>query len=187
MLQLFTLDVIMGRMMYRNKTGYCQIKSSSLEKTNHSLTWVIGDLDPCKIDGLFSVPYERCDGSLLLDGFNDSAAMDKKPEYLQEVSSKSNKWNLSEDKWICWQHCPWNVNPADLPSRGVNAKQMVNSSLWWNGPEFLKLPVKKWPREQVDGIGTEAKTELVKHPPIFTHTMLILGQHTQYLWSNEGR
>jgi len=37
------------------------------------------------------------------------------------------------------------------------------------------LPAKKWPRAQVDGIGTEAKAELVKHPPIITHSMLSLG------------
>ena len=37
------------------------------------------------------------------------------------------------------------------------------------------MPAKEWPRAQVDGIGTEARAELVKYPPIITHSMLSLG------------
>ena len=94
--------------------------------------------------------------------------------YRQYVQSRINEIR-QRTNGFCWQHCPGNVNPADLPSRGMSAKQMVNSSMWWNGPEFLKLPAKEWPMAQVDGIGTEAKAELVKHPPIITHSILSLG------------
>lgn len=36
-----------------------------------------------------------------------------------------------------WRHCPGDVNPADLPSRGLTGNEMINSSMWWNGPSFV--------------------------------------------------
>ena len=29
-------------------------------------------------------------------------------------------------------------NPADLPSRGISSKELKQSTLWWNGREWLK-------------------------------------------------
>ncbi|XP_018402192.1 PREDICTED: uncharacterized protein LOC108779302, partial [Cyphomyrmex costatus] len=39
-----------------------------------------------------------------------------------------------------WHHVPTHQNPADLASRGVTASSFAESSLWWQGPEWLKLP-----------------------------------------------
>lgn len=33
-----------------------------------------------------------------------------------------------------WRHIESERNPADLPSRGINAVNLLNSGLWWNGP-----------------------------------------------------
>lgn len=44
-----------------------------------------------------------------------------------------------------WRHCPGKLNPADLPSRGVSIGNLVNSSLWWDGPKFLQAPEHSWP------------------------------------------
>ena len=44
-----------------------------------------------------------------------------------------------------WRHCPGNLNPADLPSRGIAAKDLANNSIWWNGPEFLLHSETEWP------------------------------------------
>ena len=44
-----------------------------------------------------------------------------------------------------WKHCPGELNPADLPSRGLTARQLSNSSKWWNGPTFLYCPAEHWP------------------------------------------
>ena len=37
----------------------------------------------------------------------------------------------------CWRHCPGRKNPADIPSRGVNAMSVVDSTQWFNGPDWL--------------------------------------------------
>jgi hypothetical protein len=37
-----------------------------------------------------------------------------------------------------WRHCAGVDNPADLCSRGSSADQLISSSLWWSGPEWLK-------------------------------------------------
>ena len=44
-----------------------------------------------------------------------------------------------------WSYCNTSVNPADLPSRGAKATQLVEAGTWWNGPTFLKLPEEQWP------------------------------------------
>ena len=36
-----------------------------------------------------------------------------------------------------WKYCPGRLNPADLPSRGLRAKDLLNNPLWWNGPDFI--------------------------------------------------
>ena len=37
-------------------------------------------------------------------------------------------------------------NPSDLLSRGVSANMLENSSLWWEGPSWLKER-NSWPLE----------------------------------------
>ena len=44
-----------------------------------------------------------------------------------------------------WNHCPGNVNPANLPSRDLTGHELKQSPIWWNGPQFLALPKEEWP------------------------------------------
>ncbi|KAL9963136.1 hypothetical protein ACROYT_G032311 [Oculina patagonica] len=72
-----------------------------------------------------------------------------------------------------WNYCPGLLNPADLPSRGLSGEELVESSLWWNGPEFLKNPDSDWPKSPEMKAGNEeAMIELVKCPPNVTHSLL---------------
>lgn len=44
-----------------------------------------------------------------------------------------------------WRHVPSSQNPADCASRGVQPLDILNHSLWWNGPSWIALPEDAWP------------------------------------------
>ena len=50
-----------------------------------------------------------------------------------------------------WQHVPTAENPADCASRGMMPKELLNHTLWWNGPVWLSqdpIPLPKQPRRR---------------------------------------
>ncbi|XP_017477270.1 PREDICTED: uncharacterized protein LOC108367186, partial [Rhagoletis zephyria] len=61
-----------------------------------------------------------------------------------------------------WRYVPTDINPADLISRGMTMRELIESELWWHGPDFLRQPEAMWPNpperisEQVE---TEVKNE----------------------------
>ena len=52
-----------------------------------------------------------------------------------------------------WSYVNTKFNPADIPSRGLSFKHLVDNQFWFNGPEFLVTKIKPW-------------DEPVKIPPI---------------------
>ena len=46
----------------------------------------------------------------------------------------------------CWFHCPGQENPADLTTRGLDARDLVSSNLWLTGPPWLSKPEREFPR-----------------------------------------
>lgn len=44
-----------------------------------------------------------------------------------------------------WRHIPGELNPADLPTRGLSAKDLANSKFWMEGPELVKADESTWP------------------------------------------
>lgn len=46
-----------------------------------------------------------------------------------------------------WRYVPTNLNPADIGSRGCNARQLQSSSLWFSGPSFLTKNESSWPMQ----------------------------------------
>ena len=68
-----------------------------------------------------------------------------KGEWKQFVRTRVNEI-LSLTNKEQWKHCPGEMNPADLGSRGVLATQLKESVLWWEGPEFLRKPQADWPK-----------------------------------------
>ena len=45
-----------------------------------------------------------------------------------------------------WRYVPTDQNPADLVSRGADARTLTDSDLWRSGPQFLRESSDKWPR-----------------------------------------
>ena len=44
-----------------------------------------------------------------------------------------------------WRHVPTQSNLADLISRGIDPTTLSNSTLWWNGPQWLSQEPSSWP------------------------------------------
>ena len=88
-------------------------------------------------------------------------------EYLRNESIKSQVFIINRLGTILthtavkdWRHVPGKDNPADIASRGGGAKEL-SSSLWQNGPDFLKEPEDTWPKETQDNLVTEHTTNRV--------------------------
>lgn len=72
-----------------------------------------------------------------------------------------------------WRYCPGPMNPADLPSRGVSAKELSSKKSWWNGPEFLLTPPSEWPPDDPSTrVNDQALQEAAKFSPTITHSMV---------------
>ena len=67
-----------------------------------------------------------------------------------------------------WHYVESKENPADLHSRGLSARSLMENQLWWNGPQFLLKVENDWPRTKIEE-GSEVKKEARK-------TFLILQQ-----------
>ena len=78
------------------------------------------------------------------------------------------------------KHCSGDKNPADLPSRGITAKELVENSLWWGGPQFLRNPENHWPNtSQGQTDDEQAMAELGKCSPDVTHLLVNCQEHTR--------
>ena len=73
-----------------------------------------------------------------------------------------------------WHFCPGSYNPADLPSRGCNGKELTQNQTWWYGPEFLKKTKEAWPKDPQPTERDEelAHEEIAKKPPLIIHSLV---------------
>ena len=46
-----------------------------------------------------------------------------------------------------WRFSPGELNPADLPTRGVKASELMGCDLWWYGPSYLMSIPEYWPKQ----------------------------------------
>ena len=72
-----------------------------------------------------------------------------------------------------WRHCPGELNPADIPSRGLSAKELSTKTTWWNGAAFLYQPESEWPENRLTQAEDKvALEEAVKNPLAITHSLV---------------
>ncbi|XP_062714600.1 uncharacterized protein LOC134291174 [Aedes albopictus] len=46
-----------------------------------------------------------------------------------------------------WRHVPGKENPADLISRGIMPKDIIQNEFWWRGPQWLEGDSGQWPNK----------------------------------------
>ncbi|XP_061728105.1 uncharacterized protein LOC133533163 isoform X1 [Cydia pomonella] len=80
-----------------------------------------------------------CD-SMIVMGWLSSSPCSLRPFVKNRISEIQ-----ESSKAACWRYVPSKENPADLVSRGLSADLIMNSSLWWSGPSFLKQDMAYWP------------------------------------------
>ena len=63
-------------------------------------------------------------------------------------------------------------NPADIVSRGMLPSELIKSTLWHEGPAFLKLPRQKWPiqKYEVDTKSVNVEARKTKFSLVSTQT-----------------
>ena len=45
-----------------------------------------------------------------------------------------------------WRYVNTSCNPADILSRGIQPKDLLQMKTWWKGPPWLHLSLQDWPR-----------------------------------------
>ena len=63
-------------------------------------------------------------------------------ETIHQIKSKQNTRAFRKEQW---RFCPGFQNPADIPTRGMSANELLKSELWHHGPRYLQLPPDQWP------------------------------------------
>ncbi|XP_063545181.1 uncharacterized protein LOC134753270 [Cydia strobilella] len=83
--------------------------------------------------------YFHCDSTIVL-GWLKTCKKQLKQFVHNRVTEITNAFDPS-----AWHYVPTDMNPADIGSRGQNALQLKNSTLWFQGPHFLHQKDIQWP------------------------------------------
>ncbi|CAD7094243.1 unnamed protein product [Hermetia illucens] len=79
----------------------------------------------------------------LLDRFADHLSLDAiQALIVSHLCGKQNFINTRVNKY--WRYVNTKHNPADLVSRGARPSELINSKIWFQGPEFLSQPEISW-------------------------------------------
>lgn len=61
-----------------------------------------------------------------------------------------------------WRHVPTQDNPADLLSRGVSVRELVEADFWWEGPTWLKESESNWPNTTLHSVNKIPERKALK-------------------------
>lgn len=81
------------------------------------------------------------DSELVLSWIYHEAAF--KTFVANRIAAIKRKTNVDD-----WKYVPTKSNPADIISRGVLPDKLLESKLWWHGPDFLQQDEQHWPQNK---------------------------------------
>lgn len=94
-----------------------------------------------------------------------------------------------------WHYCPGSDNPADLLTRGIGARSLLQSTSWWEGPTWISSS-HRWPLEpmslsvQPQQITEQAKPQTmtlqisISNPVDIARFSSLLRLHRVVAWVN---
>ncbi|GJQ68458.1 hypothetical protein Trydic_g17036 [Trypoxylus dichotomus] len=91
-----------------------------------------------------TLPRLELNAALLLSRLVDKAVTSLEINFIQKVTEIQELSKTAE-----WRYVPSLQNPADIVSRGRNPLKLMESEMWWYGPEFLREDCSCWPEQQI--------------------------------------
>lgn len=124
------------------KSRVAPIKSITIPRLELSAALILAQL-VSKILGSIPLKFDNIhlwsDSTIVLGWINTRPNL-LKPFVANRVAMIQNLTN----KFI-WKHVPTDENPADIVSRGLLPRKLIDSQMWFNGPSWLVCDSKAWP------------------------------------------
>ncbi|GIY01927.1 uncharacterized protein CEXT_332081 [Caerostris extrusa] len=110
-------------------------------------------------------------------------------KWCAEIEGSAREWKQFVSKRVLeiqdctspdrWKFCPGLENPADKLTRGENSHTLLNDSVWWQGPVWLRGSRNQWPRQKFERGTDEQKLEKLNTSvhAILPQTEMILDEN----------
>lgn len=125
-----------------SKSKVAPVKPTTIPRLELCAALLAANLCKSVTDSLRVTPSKIthwCDSNVVLCWINND------PSKLKTFVANRTSEILDLTDRKSWRYVPTDANPADLISRGVNACQLHDNTMWWQGPSYLYSDESQWP------------------------------------------
>ena len=109
----------------------------------------------CQLLNHVAESYEGSVDFKSINAWSDSSIaltwIHSKPHLLQTFECNRVQFIQNSERTLKWRHIQSELNPADIASRGMPARDLIYSELWWS-PYWLREPEEKWPESIISTV-----------------------------------